>query len=262
MDFELKESYTINDLLDIMKLLRGENGCPWDKEQNHQSIRKNFIEETYEVCEAIDEGNPAHLKEELGDVLLQIVFHSQMEEEQSSFSFADVVNDICCKLIVRHPHVFSNTTVGCVQDVLNNWADIKQQTKGQTTATQTLQSVPTQLPALMRCDKVQGRAIKANQAFGADTLEDIRSKINELEAAVLKGDTSHISDEIGEVLFATVNVAHHFHMDAEELLSRSTDKFIDRFSKAEKLAEQNEIDFKAADSKCINALWKEAENQN
>ena len=133
MDFVFKDKYDINDLKAIMKLLRGENGCPWDREQTHESIRKNLIEETYEAVEAIDKKDSALLKEELGDVLLQIVFHSEMEEEAGRFCFDDVANDICQKLIIRHPHVFGNTKVSGVSDVLSNWNAIKQETKGQKT---------------------------------------------------------------------------------------------------------------------------------
>ncbi|MFZ2537807.1 MAG: nucleoside triphosphate pyrophosphohydrolase [Oscillospiraceae bacterium] len=261
MDFKVKDSYNIDDLLNIMKLLRSENGCPWDREQTHESIRKNFIEETYEVCEAIDESNPEHLKEELGEVLLQIVFHSQMEDEKSTFSFSDVINDICLKLIIRHPHVFSDTIVASVDDVLSNWADIKQQTKGQTTAAQTLLSVPKQLPALMRADKVQGRAKKANKEFGytstSTVLGDLKSEVCELEIAINNNDVQNISEEIGDILFSAVNVARYYNMDAEELLTVSCNKFIKRFSQSEKLAQEKNIDFKTADFNCLDALWKE-----
>ncbi len=261
VDFKIKDSYNIDDLINIMKLLRSENGCPWDREQTHESIRKNFIEETYEVCEAIDEANPDNLKEELGDVLLQIVFHSQMEDEKSRFSFGDVVNDICKKLIIRHPHVFSDTVVGGVEEVLSNWADIKQQTKGQTTAGETLLSVPKQLPALMRADKIQGRAKKANKEFGYTSenavLADLKSEVCELESAINNNDVQNISEEIGDILFSAVNMARYYNMDAEELLTVSCNKFIKRFSQSEKLAQEKHIDFKTADFDCLNALWNE-----
>lgn len=262
MDFKIKDRYNIDDLINIMKLLRSDKGCPWDRVQTHESIRKNFIEETYEVCEAIDESNSDLLKEELGDVLLQIVFHSQMEQEQSAFSFGDVVNDVCQKLIIRHPHVFSDIKVHNVDEVLSNWADIKQQTKGQITSSETLHSVPKQLPALMRAEKVQGRAKKANDGFSYKSdeavLSDLKSEICELETAISNNDSQNISEEIGDILFSTVNVARFFNMDPEELLNKSTKKFIDRFSKAEELAQQNEIDFKNADLDCLDTLWKQA----
>ena len=158
--FGKKDKYTVDDLVEIMSLLRSENGCPWDREQTHASIRKNFIEETYEAVEAIDEDNPDKLKEELGDVLLQVVFHAQMEKEKGNFDFNDVCDGICKKLIVRHPHVFGNEKADSAEKVLDRWEEIKNETKEQTGGA-TLDAVPKQLPALMRCAKLQHRAEKA-----------------------------------------------------------------------------------------------------
>ena len=140
MSFEKKDKYTIEDLLEIMKILRAPGGCPWDREQDHHSIRASFIEETYEAVEAIDTDN-TELKEELGDVLLQVVFHSRIEEEAGRFNFDDVADGICKKMIVRHPHVFGDVTVENSADVLKNWDEIKKKTKSQKTQTEVLQSV-------------------------------------------------------------------------------------------------------------------------
>ena len=148
-DFELKEHYTIDDLLHIMRILRGEGGCPWDREQTHASIRKNMIEETYETVEAIDRQDSGMLREELGDVLLQVVFHTQMEQERGVFNFDDVCDGICQKLILRHPHIFGDVVAKTSDQVLKNWDEIKKKEKGQTSAAQTLRSVPAVLPALM-----------------------------------------------------------------------------------------------------------------
>ena len=145
-----KEKYDINDLIEVIRLLRQPDGCPWDKEQTHASVRMNFIEEVYEVIEAIDKQDTALMREELGDVLMQVVFHTQMEREQGNFTCEDVCDEVCRKLIIRHPHVFSNVQVSDTGEVLNNWEQIKQQTKGQTTYTETLESVAVSLPALMR----------------------------------------------------------------------------------------------------------------
>lgn len=139
VQFERKQKYDVGDLITIMSLLRGEGGCPWDREQDHHSIRRNFIEETYEVCEAIDNDDPVLLQEELGDVLLQVAFHARMEEEAGRFDFGDVCDGICKKLIVRHPHVFGETKVADSGEVLVNWDRIKERTKGQKTGTETLQ---------------------------------------------------------------------------------------------------------------------------
>ena len=155
-----KESYTFDDLCDIMALLRSPDGCVWDTKQDHQSIRKNFIEEAYEVCEAIDEENAEHLCEELGDVLLQVVFHTQMEREKGSFDIGDVVTGICKKLIFRHPHVFGDVSVDTPEGVIDNWDAIKKIEKGQKSVGDVLESVPKTLPSLMRAQKINKKAEK------------------------------------------------------------------------------------------------------
>lgn len=160
VSYERKDKYDINDLLQIMEILRSEQGCPWDREQTHASMRKDMIEEAYEVCEAIDLDDRDLLKEELGDVLLQVVHHARIEEEQGTFNFQDVCDGICKKLILRHPHVFADTQVSSTGEVLQNWEQIKEESKGQTTKTETLVSVPKTFPALMRAQKVQKRAAK------------------------------------------------------------------------------------------------------
>lgn len=265
MDFVVKEQYTVDDLRHIMTILRSEDGCPWDRLQTHESIRRNFIEETYEVVEAIDKQDPALLREELGDVLLQVVFHSQMEEEQSVFNFDDVVTDICKKLIVRHPHVFSDTRVSGVEDVLDNWSAIKQQTKGQTTASETLDSVPRQLPALMRAEKVAGRAKKANPVFGyvdgAAALADLTSEVAELQEAVSSKEVESIAGELGDVFFSAVNLARSYDLDPEELLTRSCDKFISRFTAVERLANEQGVSMKEADASFLDTLWNRVKEE-
>ncbi len=261
LNFNFKENYAIDDLRQIMQILRSDDGCPWDKEQTHSSIRKNLIEETYEVCEAIDTNDVILLKEELGDVLLQVVFHSQMEEELNNFTFDDVVDAICKKLIVRHPHVFSTTSVNSVDEVLENWTSIKTQTKGQTTSSETLTSVPTQLPALMRCDKVQGRAKKANSVFGIFGLDDLKGELDELEQAIKNNDIENIAEEIGDCLYACVGIARLYNMDAEELLTASTNKFINRFSLVEKYTTQLSIQFSTATHEQLDELWKRAKKE-
>ena len=153
VDFERKEKYNFNDLLRIMEILRAPDGCMWDREQDHQSIRRNFIEETYEVCEAIDEQDTEHLKEELGDVLLQVVFHTQMEKEKGVFDIEDVADGICKKLIYRHPHIFGSVEVGSSEEILRNWDELKRKEKHQKSDTDTLKSVAKSLPGLIRAEK-------------------------------------------------------------------------------------------------------------
>ena len=160
MEFQKKERYNVNDLLKIMELLRAENGCPWDREQTHNSIRADLIEETYEVVEAIDNDDPVLLREELGDLLLQVVFHARIAEEDGLFNFEDVCNDVCEKMIVRHPHVFADVKADNTEEVLKNWDEIKMQTKSQKTPVQSMDSVARTLPSLMRAQKLSKKAGK------------------------------------------------------------------------------------------------------
>ena len=169
VDFQKKEQYNFNDLLRIMEILRAPDGCMWDREQDHRSIRRNFIEETYEVCEAIDEEDTEHLKEELGDVLLQVVFHTQMEKEKGVFDINDVADGICKKLIYRHPHIFGDVKAGSSEEILSNWDDLKRKEKHQETDTSALASVAKSLPGLIRAEKIQKKAAKVGFDWdGAD----------------------------------------------------------------------------------------------
>ncbi len=237
------------DLLRIMEILRGENGCPWDREQTHASIRGNFIEETYEAVEAIDKEDPVLLREELGDVLLQVVFHARMEEEAGSFGFGDVVNDICKKLIIRHPHIFSDVQVNGTEEVLSNWETIKNQVKGTKTQTERLEAVPRVYPALMRSQKVSSRAAKAGMGY-----VDTAAAWGDLESEL----RDHVEEELGDLLFSAVNVARHLGIDSEYALTRSCDKFIRRFAEAERLAGEQGLEMKDAGPETLDRLWKEA----
>ena len=264
MDFHFKDTYDINDLCEIMRMLRSENGCPWDKVQTHESIRKDFLEETYEAVEAIDMNSPEMLREELGDVLLQVVFHSCIEEEKNSFAFGDVVNDICSKLIVRHPHVFGEVKVKDADDVLRNWNDIKQQTKGQETYTETLESVCKALPALMRAQKIGKRAERAGMDFASadEAIARLESEIAELKAAAASGNKADIADEIGDVLFSAVNVSRLLGEDAEECLTRASDKFIGRFSACEAMIRSEGKDMRSLTINELDAYWQKAKINN
>lgn len=263
MDFAFKEKYEIDDLLNIMRILRSENGCPWDREQTHKSIRKDFIEEVYEAAEAIDLEDTELLREELGDVLLQVVFHARIEEESGSFDFGDVVNEVCGKLITRHPHVFGDVTAETSEEVLKNWNNIKQQTKGQETYTETLESVCAALPALMRAQKVGQRAKRAGMDFAdaAAVLGCLEDEIAELKAAMGDGNADGIRDELGDVLFSCVNLARHLDCDAEETLSLSTEKFIGRFKKTEELIRCDGTDMKSLNIDALDAYWRKAKTQ-
>ncbi|MDR1629998.1 MAG: nucleoside triphosphate pyrophosphohydrolase [Oscillospiraceae bacterium] len=258
--FEFKEKYQIEDLLHIMSILRSPGGCPWDREQDHQSIKKNFIEETYEVVEAINKDDPALLCEELGDVLLQIVFHARMEEESGRFSFSEVADGICKKLIERHPHVFGDVAVSGSDEVLDNWDAIKRKSKRQKSAAEAMDAVPRELPALMRSTKIQKKAEKVGfdwpDVNGA--LAKLREETDELTAAIDAGEKAKIQDELGDVLFSAVNVSRFADVDAEEALTQSTDKFFARFSLVENMAKESGIDMKHAGIDELDRLWDKA----
>lgn len=259
-NFELKEKYNVYDLVKVVKALRSEGGCPWDIEQTHATLKRDLIEEAYEVIEAINKNDMEMLREELGDVLLQVVFHAQIETENGVFDIDDVADENCKKMIQRHPHVFGEVNVGSVDDVLTNWDAIKRQTKGQKTTSQAIDSVPREFPALMRADKVQSKAAKAgfdwSEVDGA--LDRLSEEIEELRTAIATGRADEISDELGDVLFSAVNVSRFVKVDAEEALTASTDKFIARFKIVEKLAEERSINMKTADLDILDALWDEA----
>lgn len=261
VDFIQKDSYNIDDLIEIIKILRSENGCPWDKVQTHKSIKNDFIEEVYEAIEAIDLEDTELMKEELGDVLLQVVFHCSIENDCGNFTFDDVCNDICQKMIVRHPHVFGSITVSDTGEVLKNWDNIKQQTKGQDSYSQTLESVAKSLPALMRAQKVGKRASRAGMDFKSaeDSINCINAEIVELYEAFHNGTQSELEDELGDVLFSCVNTARLIGADAEQLLTNAVDKFIKRFSETEKLVRLNGIeDMKSLGIDELDVFWHKA----
>lgn len=262
VDYKFKDKYGFEDLLEIMSILRSPGGCPWDAEQSHESIKKDFIEETYEVIEAINKKDKELLCEELGDVLLQVVFHSQISKENGDFEISDVTDGICKKLIERHPHIFGTTEVNSTDDVLNNWDTIKRKTKGQKTQGSAMLKIPKELPALMRAQKMQSKAKKAG--FDWDDIsgayDALESEIKELKEAAANESIEKIKDEFGDVLFSCVNIARFLDIDAEEALSESSDKFMNRYLLVEKMATERNIDMKEASIEELDKLWNEAKN--
>ncbi len=259
----MKDKYSMQDLLDIVERLRHpQDGCPWDKEQTHESIRQNFIEETYEVVDAIDLNDKHLLCEELGDVLLQVALHTQIEKETGEFNFDDVTTGICQKLISRHPHIFGNVLANTTKEVLQNWEEIKREEKQRNTPSDDIDSVPGALPALMHSRKVQKRA--ANHGFCyADVnaaLKDLDSEIAELKDAINKGDSESMQDELGDVLFSCVNVSRFVKCDAELALTNSTKKFTKRFKQTDTLARQEGIDMAKCTPEKLDELYKKAKS--
>jgi len=262
-NFIFKEKYNCEDLLEIVKILRAPGGCPWDAEQTHESIKKDLIEETYEVIEAINKQDKELLLEELGDLLLQVALHTEMEKEINTFDFDDVCNGISQKLIIRHPHVFGDVKADTTDEVLTNWDNIKRQTKHQKTTTESMLSVPRELPALMRSTKIQSKAAKVG--FDWDNIDGALEKVDEetkeVRDALKNGTKEDISEELGDLLFAVVNVTRFAKVDAEEALTAATDKFLNRFSLVEKKAAEKGIDMKSSSLEELDKLWDEVKKE-
>lgn len=256
--------YTFDDLCQIMELLRGEGGCPWDREQNHKSIRKNLIEETYEVVEAIDNEDNILMREELGDFILQAVFHAQIAKEENAFDIGDVCNDICSKLIIRHPHIFASTVASTSAEVLNNWDAIKTVTKAQKSVTEKLHSIPPSLPALMRAYKAGEKAAKVNFDFVSDkqALEKLEEEINEFSEAAGNGNFKEMQDELGDILFSAVNVARRYGIEPEEALNASTSKFIKRFASLESRVRDMGKSMSELSMEQLDSLWETYKHTN
>lgn len=263
IEFQFKDNYDVYDLVEIVKVLRSENGCPWDKVQTHQSIRKDFLEEVYEVLEAIDMDSVPMLREELGDVLLQVVFHCGIETEKNNFNLNDVADEVCKKLIVRHPHVFGDVKVKNADEVFKNWDSIKKETKGQKTYSDTLESVPKVFPALMRGQKLGKRASRAGMDFKDlnDAVSSLESELNELKKAIAGGKSDDIEEELGDLIFSCCNVARLSELDAEECLQKANEKFTQRFKKVEQLTRLDGIDMKSLGIDKLEVYWQKAKNK-
>lgn len=259
-----KEKYSFQDLLNIMQILRSPGGCPWDIEQTHQSIRNDTLEEAYEVCDAIDLDDPVMICEELGDMLLQVVFHSNIAAGNGNFDISDVITGICKKLILRHPHVFGNVKADTPEQVLNNWDKIKMQEKSQESFTDTLNSVPKAFPALLRAQKVQKRAAKAGYDFATvnDAVLKLKEETDEVIEALNFSDAKSIEDEIGDLLFSAVNVARKSSVNSEHALSGAVNKFIARFAVAEQMAKENGAVLSDLSEAELDELWQKAKKIN
>ncbi|NIK72187.1 MULTISPECIES: nucleoside triphosphate pyrophosphohydrolase [unclassified Paenibacillus] len=258
---------TFDRLHEIVAILRSPEGCPWDREQTHQSIRKNFIEELYEALEAIDNDDPDHMREEFGDVILQVMLHSQMEEETGAFSVYDVIESLNEKLIFRHPHVFGDRSAGDASEALGNWEQMKaeeKKRKGEDDARKSqLDGIPKDLPALMKAYHLQKKAAKVG--FDWDELEPVLTKIEEelreLREAIDSKDSEEQAGELGDLLFAVVNASRFIHADPEEALSRTNAKFKSRFSYIEEQLRINGKTFDQTDLTEMDRWWEEAKRQ-
>lgn len=262
VDLLNKPFYGLDDLVEIVRILRAPGGCPWDGEQTHQSIRRGFLEEVYEAVEAIDEGSPEHLKEELGDVLLQVVFHASIEEDAGRFDLNAVADGICRKLIYRHPHVFGNVTVGSTGEVLSNWEELKRREKGQATQADAVDSVARTLPALWRAEKVKKKVAKAGFDWRdvSGALDKLSEEVDELKAAALNGDGDP-AEELGDMLLAAVSVARFLDADPEDALHAACDKFSARFRGVEQavLAQGRKMEDMSEEE--LTQIWKQVKEQ-
>lgn len=254
-----KERYTFEDLRTVVEILRSPEGCPWDKEQTHESIRMNFLEEVYETVETIDNKDLVGMREELGDVLFQVVFHSRIAEEDGWFDLEEVCDEICRKMIIRHPHVFGDHVFDSDGKPLKDWEAIKAKSHSFTTATETLQAIPRTLPALMRADKLG----KKSRKFGFDweaneSLSKVDDELAEVKEAIAENDFAHIEEEFGDLLLSTVNAARLHGVDPELALTKACEKYLRRFASVE--AQSLAAGIKIVDNSRENLLtyWKNA----
>lgn len=261
MNYKDKEKYNVEDLIEIVRILRSPDGCPWDRVQTHESIRKDFIEEVYEVIEAIDEKDTAHLREELGDVLFQVIFHTVIETEQQHFTLDDVTDEVCRKMIIRHPHVFGDIEADTTEEVLKNWDAIKMQTHEQKKASEALDSVSRTLPSLMRASKLHKKAARGGVSYSSseEIFSDIETKLAQLKNTS-PDDTEETSKKTGELLFALVGLSMQNGVDYERSLYDACEDFIEKFRQYEKSAEEQGVDIQDSDTEVTNQIWRNIQN--
>ncbi len=248
----------LEELIEVIRVLRSENGCVWDRAQTHESLRPNMLEEAYEAVDAINKGDILNLREELGDVLLQVLLHSQIASEANNFNIEDVAKELKDKLIHRHPHVFGSDKADTPEEVIQNWEKLKQEEKKDRKSQ--MDGIPKSLPALVAAQKISKRAVKVGFEWDKveTLLECIKSEYDEFKEAVDKKNTSSMEDEMGDILFATVNLARWYKIDAEQALLKANQKFMKRFRKMEELATKplEEYTFEEYDK-----LWKQAKKE-
>jgi tetrapyrrole methylase family protein / MazG family protein len=250
----------VDRFIDIIARLRGPNGCPWDREQTHKSLLSCLLDEAYEFYEAVDENDPEMMKEELGDLLLQVVLHAQIAAEEKRFDIEDVAAGISEKLIRRHPHVFGTTKVTSSKEVLRNWEQIKRGEKGKEYRKYLVDGVPTTLPALFRAEKIQRRVARVGfdwQNIG-DVLAKVEEEFGEFREAIDSKDQDHAEEELGDILFALVNVARHRKICAEDALRRTTEKFARRFRYIEDRHKKLGKNLEDSTLEEMDKLWEES----
>ncbi len=251
------------DLIDIMAKLRGENGCPWDREQTHESLTRYLIEEAYEVKQAVENGDDEELVDELGDVLLQVIFHAQLGDEEGYFNWRDIVDAICEKMVRRHPHVFSDVSVRDSAEVLTNWQAIKNKEKKHTRVSESMRGLPMSLPALMRAQKVQKRASDVGFDWQdvKKAVEKITEEVDEVSHALEHSHSAHVFEELGDLLLIVTNVIRMLGGDAELIMNEAVDKFVKRFEFVEKSMEEAGIEMNFNQLDAMERFWQAAKSK-
>lgn len=251
--------YSFEDLIRIMARLRAPDGCPWDREQTHQSIKDCLLEETYEFLEAVEDGSIPHMREELGDLLLQVVFHAQMASESDHYDIQDVIHELSDKLVRRHPHVFGEVDVKNSDEVVVNWEAIKNSEKGKESRKSRMDGIPHTYPALLKAKKLQVRAAKDGFDWpdAAPIWEKLEEEIGEVKEALTENDADHLEEEVGDLFFVAVNLARKLGVDPEIALQRANRKFDTRYRAMEALAESRGRKMSDMDLATQDKLWDE-----
>jgi ATP diphosphatase len=261
---DLTQSEPVTALVKIMQQLRDpQTGCPWDIEQTMQTIIPHTIEETYEVADAIYSGEPQHIKEELGDLLFQVVFYAQLGQEQGWFDFDDVAQGMCDKLIRRHPHVFTDQSALTAEQVEAQWDAIKQTEKaGLPIPTSILANIPTGMTPLMQAHKIQKACAKVGFDWSdiAPVADKVKEELAEVQAAIASGDQAHVQEEIGDLLFAVVNLARHAGVKSEVALQQANRKFTTRFMQVEALVAADQHDMQSLELNNLEAYWQQVKH--
>lgn len=257
----MKKKYSFEDFIGIIAQLRSDTGCPWDKVQTHESLRQAMLEEAYEVVDAIDKEDEKNLCEELGDVLLQVVFHADIEKDQGTFDIGDVIDGITKKMIYRHPHIFGKANVETADKVLENWEELKKREKKHTTQTEVMKSVCDALPALSKAEKVQKKAANVGFDFPetADAMKKVYEECQELQEAMAV-ENGNVEEELGDLLFSLVNISRFLKINPEFALTKATKKFINRFEYVEKSALSEGKHLSDMTLGELDLLWNKAKN--
>lgn len=252
-----------NDLLEIIDILRSENGCPWDKEQTHESIKRALIEESYEVLDAIETKDIKALKEELGDVLLHVVFQSGIARDNNEFDINDVIDGISKKMIGRHPHVFKDKKELTAEDIVEGWDDTKKKEKGFITVTDEMNAVAKALPSIVRAQKIQKKASKVGFDFEKveDAMDKIIEELNEIKDVYKSENLSRIEEEVGDLIFSAINIGRILKIDCDEALEKTTNKFVDRFSFVENAAISNKQNLSEMSLDEMDRLWEKIKSK-